>query len=177
MGGVALKHQQSMNTIDLERLATRGKATEKLWAMVLWLAVKDGATRVWYGSTRGEERLGYEVAGKEYAMVPPPGSLEPILLQDIRELMQRRSMWKRLTGLFREAREPPTQVEGQFLIQVESHKTVVSATVQQQKASVMLRLTPEVNAGPAAQALLGKVLGRVINSVFRRKSRAGRPGC
>src|SRR5206468_1844403 len=127
---------------------------ERLWAVVLLLAVKDGASRVWYDPARGDRRLGYEIRGREYAMVPPPLSMQALLPLAIRNLSRGRSTFGFMGRLFGRRADLPTTVEAAFMASVGGHGITVSAALDPEWRSVILRLSADAQAAlPARDAL------------------------
>ena len=155
-----------MNTIDLVRLFKhkRGSPAQRLWAMVLLLAVKDGAARVWYDPAKGDSRLGYEIGGVEYDLVPPPELIQTQLLKFVEKLLRRRSAWSLIARLFG-GRSPP--LEGSFVAKFEGQRVTVSATLDLALSRVVLRLSPETRIAPAARAALERVLGNILPEDLR----------
>jgi hypothetical protein len=131
-----------MNTIDLIRLYERGSPAQKLWAIVLLLAVKDGATRVWYDPSRGDSRLGYEVGGVEYAMVPPPEILQALLPEVVGHLMYRRTVKGFIARLFAGAAGRLASVEGTFVVKVRRHRGVGGEGVARVKERMTMSRDP-----------------------------------
>jgi len=153
-----------MNTIDLVRLYERGSSAQKLWALVLLLAVRDGATRVWYDPAQGERRLGYEIDGVEAAMVPPPEHLQAKLLQAVGKLIRYRSVWRFISWLFGGSAHRSAPLEGTFVAKVGGYGIPVTATFDMVLSRVVLRLSPETSAAPDAQ--------NAIEFVFRNTPEA-----
>lgn len=149
-----------MNTIDLVRLYKRGSSAQRLWALVLLRAVKDGATEVWYDPDQGDSPLGYEIDGVKYDMVPPPEALQELLLQTVGDLLRPRSAWNLFAWLFSGAASRPVPVEGIFVAKVGVHGVTVSVFSNQERSRVVLRLSPETLAAPVARAALESVLRR-----------------
>lgn len=149
-----------MNTIDLVRLYKRGTPAQKLWTVVLLLAVKDGATRVWYDPAKGESRLGYEIGDVEHAMVPPPKHIEAELTKMAENLVRRRSALGFLAGFFGGSTVRSSPLEGSFVAKFEGQRVTVSATVDLVGSCVMLRPLPESSAAPAAHAVLKSIFGK-----------------
>lgn len=146
-----------MNTIDLARLYERGSPTEKLWAIVLLLAIRDGATRVWYDPDQGDRRLGYEIDGEEYDMVPPPEQMQAKLLRSVENLIRSRYLWRCFSRLFGGSARRSAPQEGTFVAKIGEHGILISANLDKGLSRVVLRLSPEARAVPAAQAALEHV--------------------
>lgn len=149
-----------MNTIDLVRLAERGSEAQKLWALVLLLAIRDEATRVWYDPALGEDQLGYEIGCRTYAMVPPPKQLEALLPRAVASLLRHWSAWDLMARLFSGALRRPVLVEGTCDLQVGQQEVTMTATVELTRARVLLQLSPEGVAAQDARTALECVLER-----------------
>jgi hypothetical protein len=147
-----------MNSIDLVRLFERGAPAQKLWALVLLLAIRDGATRVWFDPAQGDNRLGYEIGGVEKAMVPPPEFVRPSLLKVIGNLMRRRSAWGIIAWLFAGRAARSATVEDSFVAQIGEHGVTVTAVLDRARSRVILRLSPETGAVAVARAALESCL-------------------
>ena len=143
-----------MNTIDLERLCERGSPAQKLWALVLLLAIKDGATRVWYDPARGDFRLGYEIGGVSYAVVPPPESLEALLANTMADLLHRRSGRNLLGRLLGGPSGPSAPAEDWFVAGVGGHGVAMAATLDLPRSRVILRIPLPAEVEAAAFAAL-----------------------
>ena len=143
-----------MNTIDLVRLAQQGSPVQRLWALVFLFAIRDGATRVWYDRAKGESRLGYEIDGVEYDMVPPPEFIEAELLQAMGKLMRRRSVGRFISRLFGGSAGRTMPLEGAFVVMVGGHGVMVSTTLDLPCARMVLQLSRDASAAPAAHDAL-----------------------
>lgn len=146
-----------MKTIDLERLYERGSPAQKLWAVVLLLSVKDGATRVWYDPAQGDRQLGYEIDGVQYSMAPPPALLRATLLQVMEKLLRWRSVRRLIFWLFGGSTSRSARLEGTFVAKVGGEGVTVSAIVDVPQSRVVLRLPRDPSAGRAAQVALERV--------------------
>jgi hypothetical protein len=155
---VSFLPQRIMNTVDLVRLVKHRSDVHQLWALVLLLSIKDGATRVWYDPAQDDNQLGYEVGGVEYAMVPPPLSLRPLIPKALAGLLRERSVWHLFVSLMRSAFRRLAPVEGRCMLKIEQHAVTMSATVEPAWSRVVLRLSPDAAAAEAAGVALESYL-------------------
>lgn len=84
-----------MKPFDLA-LLLRSPPPTRLWAMVLLLAIKDRAARVYYRPARENFTLCYEVDGATHEMAPPPVEMAPDIVAAIRNLLYPQGFWHRL---------------------------------------------------------------------------------
>lgn len=147
-----------MKTIDLICLYERGSPAQKLWAVVLLLAVKDGATTVCYDPAQGEKQLSYEIGGIEYALAPPPEHLKTLLPKVVGNWLCKRSAWRLISWLFASSASQLVPMEGMFAAVFNGQRVIVSAAVDKESSRVVFRLFPETSAVPAARNALEFVL-------------------
>jgi hypothetical protein len=149
-----------MNTFDLIPLDEKGSPVQKLWALVLLLAIKDRATRVWYDPALGDSRFGYEISGVEHTLVPPPEHLQALLVKAIRNLLRRRTVRGLIAWLLGGTVGQSASVEDFFLAKVGGYEVMVAATLNLPRSRVVLQLSPETGAVAAAHAALESYLNR-----------------
>jgi hypothetical protein len=141
-----------MKTVDLAELAQRGSDVQKLWALVLLLALKDSATTVCFDPSRGDNALTYIVGGTEIAMVPPPEHLAAQLQSTVEKFILRRSLLSLVSG---RRKDPSARIEGDFTAKIGAHQVNLTVSIDRQ-GPVVVRLPPSV-AEEALAALSRKL--------------------
>jgi hypothetical protein len=144
----------SMNPFELIPLDEQGSPLPKLWALVLLLAIRDGATRVWYDPALGDSQLGYETGGVEIALVPPPQHLQAPLVDEMRRLLHRRGVRGFVARLLGAAVGRSAAGENSFVAKAGEREVTVTATLDLLRSRVVLRLSPDTGAAEAARAAL-----------------------
>lgn|GEM_PF-6564748 len=138
-----------MSTIDLARQAQTDDAAQRFWALVLLVAVKDGASEVRFVPKRGKGRLTYKIEGTEYDLLPPPRFLMADIERAARQMLCPQTLWSRLTDCFGRARRPA--YTGTFSAKVGEHRVTVKGAADADQARVVLKLAPSPSMVTAAQ--------------------------
>jgi hypothetical protein len=143
----------SMSRIDLQIWVKSEYSGQKLWAFVILLALKDGASRIDFDPARGDLALTYTIQGTEYDMVPPATSLTNSIVNTLYEIIPSTSWWDRFARmiLFQSVRK------GRFGVRVDGMETTVDASVDRVQSSVVLRLVPETSMASVAKTALDMI--------------------
>jgi hypothetical protein len=141
-----------MRTIDLTKLRRRrGYDADNLWALVVLLAVKDGASAVCFDASRGDRALTYVIDGTEYEMVPPPEERAAEIGKSAQALFFPRPWWRAVVDWLRGAAH---ETDGTLTAKTGEHQVLLKVSVDAARPRVVIRLSPDPAAAAAAGAAL-----------------------
>jgi hypothetical protein len=153
-----------MKTISLIRRLESRSPAEKLWALVLLLAIRDRATKVCYDGTRDDEALSYDINGNRRFMVPPPKFLTLDLIAAAEEMVAHPSGWRRLIGWWRSGSPAASaNVEKVAEVAVGPERLALQVAVERMTSSVVFQLSPNSQAAFAAKYVLKTYIRRPLS--------------
>lgn len=144
-------------TIDLDLWMESNYPIEKLWAMVLLLALKDRARCVNYNPALGDMALTYEVDGVEYAMVPPPDFMAKEIEKQMRDALVPPPLWRRLIGRWLSLVSVDNRAA---YLKLGAIKALIRGTTDPENVTVSLFFTAESPLADAARNALDRSRAR-----------------